>query len=311
MPQQKEFDKLLFAGLYEVANDAKTYAEREGMIDKIYTRISNSTKKTEEVTSIGQVSNVQEFSGRMTELDIAPGYSTKYEQKEFGGFLETSRMLLDQEQYGVFTLANNMSGLVESDNNVKEDNAVKPIANATSAAYDFISSQEEGVALASNSHKTKATNVSTASGFDNLGTSALNKTAIAATRINMLKFRTNAGRLFRGGRRWGLLVPISLEFKAKEAMQTPWGLDSGQRNENLLMNIAEVIVWNRMEEYSSVNWAMIDLDMMKKMMLFFDQVSAEPEVERVFMTKAVRQSIYSRYSLGPKDWRWGYIHKVS
>ena len=311
MPQTSaEFDKLLFEGLFKVSNDTETFLEQDNMIDKIYNVIGSSKKAVEEVTSLGQVSDVQEFTGRMAELDIAPGWSTKFEQKQFGGFLETERTLADDEQYGVFTLSNNEVGLRESDNRVREDDAVKPIALADSSAFDFITSQEEAVALASTAHRTKALNVSTTTGFSNLGTSSLTKTSAAATRINMRKYKTNIGRRWRSGRRWGLLLPDSLEFKGGEINNTPWGLDSGQRNENMQFGIYEIIVWDRMEDFSSANWAMVDLDMMKKMLMLFDREKGETERERDFMTKAIRQSIYSRRSLGHSDWRFIFWQNV-
>ncbi len=311
MPQtSNEFDKLLFEGLFKVFNDRMTYLEQSDMIGQVYNVITNSTKAVEEVTSVGQVSDVQEFTGRMAELDIAPGWSTKFEAKQFGGFLETERTLADDEQYGVFTLSNNEAGLADSSNRGREDNAARPIALADSAAFDFITNQEEGTALASNSHKTKALNVSTSTGFDNLGTSSLSKTATAATRILMRKTKTNLGRRFTSNRRWGLLVPDTQEFKAKEINNTPWGLDSGQRNENLQFGIYEVIVWERLEDFSSNNWAMVDLNMMKMMMMFFDRTKGETERERDFMTKAIRQSVYDRYSLGHNDWRFIFWQNV-
>jgi len=262
--------KLLFEGIKQVSIDREKYLEQTNMIDRIYTTLPSS-KAVEEFFSQSQVPNITEFTGRFGELKMTPGYSTKIEAAQFGGFVETQRTLFDDDQYAVFTLSSIAAGLVDSANRVREDNAVKPINEATSAAFDFISNQEEGIALASNSHTTKVVGVSNSTGFDNLGTSAMTKTSTAATRILMRKFKTPIGKRWSSNRRWGLLVPDSLEFKAKEINNTPWGLDSGQRNENLQMGIYEVIVWERMEDSSTSSWAMVDLDMMKKNMIFFKQ----------------------------------------
>jgi hypothetical protein len=305
------YTKLLFEGLYKVSQDRQTFVEQSNMVDRIYTRITDSTKATEEFFCVGQVPDVQDFTGRFSELSMTPGYSTKIEAKQFGGFVETERTLMDDEQYGVMTLGAIEAGLVDSANRGREDSAVKPIANATSSAFDFITNQEEGVALASNSHTTKRVGVDTSIGYSNLGTAALNKTSSAAARILMRKFKTPLGRRYSTNRRWGLLVPDSLEFKAKEINNTPWGLDSGQRNENLQMGIYEVIVWERMEDYSTSNWAMVDLDMMKKNMVFVDRIKGETERERDFMTKAIRQSIYDRYAVGFIDWRHIFWQQVA
>ena len=305
-----EYTKLLFEGIKEVTEDRITFVEQDNMIDRIYDRITDSTKAVEEFFSVSQVPNIEEFTGRFSELKMTPGYSTKMEANQFGGFVENERTLMDDEQYGVLTLGSIASGLVDSANRVREDNAARVINNATSSAFDFISNQEEGVALASNSHTTKHVGVSTTNGFDNLGTSSMTKTSTAATRILMRKFKTPIGKRWSSNRRWGLLVPDSLEFKAKEINNTPWGLDSGQRNENFQMGIYEVIVWERMEDSSTSNWAMVDLDMMKKNMKFIERTNMETENERDFMTKAIRQSMYDRYSLGFTGWRHIFFHST-
>ena len=304
------YTKLLFEGLKKVSVDRQTFVEQSNMIDKIYTRVS-SDKATEEFYSVGQVPDVQDFTGRFSELSMVPGYSTKIEAKQFGGFVETERTLMDDEQYGVMTLGSIEAGLVDAANRGREDSAVKVVANATSSSYDFITNQEEGVALASNSHTTKRVGVSTTTGFDNLGTSALNKTSAAATRILMRKFKNPLGRRYSTNRRWGLLVSDSNEFKAGELNNTPWGLDSGERTVNMQASMYQIIVWERMEDFSVSNWAMVDLDMMKKNMIFLDRIKGETERERDFMTKAIRQSIYDRYSLGFIDWRHIFWHQVT
>lgn len=304
------YTKLLFEGLKKVSVDRQTFVEQSNMIDKIYTRVS-SGKAMEEFYSVGQVPDVKDFTGRFSELSMVPGYSTKIEAKQFGGFVETERTLMDDEQYGVMTLGSIEAGLVDAANRGREDSAVKVVANATSSSYDFITNQEEGVALASNSHTTKTVGVSTTTGFDNLGTSVLNKTSAAATRILMRKFKNPLGRRYSTNRRWGLLVSDSNEFKAGELNNTPWGLDSGERTVNMQASMYQIIVWERMEDFSVSNWAMVDLDMMKKNMIFLDRIKGETERERDFMTKAVRQSIYDRYSLGFIDWRHIFWHQVT
>ena len=81
------YTKLLFEGLKKVSVDRQTFVEQSNMIDKIYTRVS-SGKATEEFYSVGQVPDVQDFTGRFSELSMVPGYSTKIEAKQFGGFVE-------------------------------------------------------------------------------------------------------------------------------------------------------------------------------------------------------------------------------
>lgn len=313
MPElSAEWVKLLRTDLKEVSNDRQTFQDRVSMIDKIY-RTVPSTRAWEEFFSVGQVPDVVAFTGRLSELDMTPGYSTKIEPSQFGGFVEAERTLIDDEQYG--QLRDIAAGLVDAAARVREDNAVAVVNNATSSAFDFISNQEEGVALASNSHTTKKQGVSTTTGFDNLGTSALNPVSVAATRINMKKFKSPIGKRWMGSRRYGLLVPDSLLFKAQELVQTQKGVSdadgfSAEHRKNVQEGMYEIIEWERMEDASSTNWAMVDLDMMKKMMIHINRVKAETEREVDFMTKAVRQSVYDRHAFGFIDWRWIFFHSV-
>lgn len=307
-----EWIKILQADLKEVSDDRQTFLDRTSMIDKIY-RTVPSNRAWEEFFSVGQVPDITDFTGRLSQLDVTPGYSTKIEASQFGGYVEQQRTLIDDEQYG--KLRDISAGLVDSAYRVREDNGVKVVSNATSSAFDFISNQEEGVALASNSHTTKVVGVSTSTGFDNLGTSAPNPVSVAATRINMKKFKSPIGKPWTGSRRFGILTPPSQLFKFQEIVQTKIGVSdasgfSAEHRKNVQEGLYEIIEWERMEDTSATSWAMVDLEMMKKMMIYISRVKAETEREIDFMTKSVRQSVYERHAFGPIDWRWIFFHSV-
>lgn len=307
-----EWSKILQADLKEVSDDRQTFLDRASMIDKIY-RTVPSNRAWEEFFSVGQVPDITAFGGRLSQLDVTPGYSTKIEASQFGGYVETQRTLIDDEQYG--KLRDISAGLVDSAHRVREDNAVSIVANATSSSFDFISNQEEGVALASNSHTTRVVGVSTTTGFDNLGTSAPNPVSTAATRINMKKFKSPIGKPWMGSRRFGILTPPSQLFKFQEINQTKIGVSdasgfSAEHRKNVQEGLYEIIEWERMEDYSATSWAMVDLEMMKKMMIYISRVKAETEREVDFMTKSVRQSVYERHAFGHIDWRWIFFHSV-
>jgi hypothetical protein len=56
---------------------------------------------------------------------------------------------------------------------------------------------------------------------------------------------------------------------------------------------------------------MVNVDQMKKFLLWIDRISQETDTIIDFETKAVKHSIYSRWGYGFKDWRWIYGHSVS
>jgi hypothetical protein len=74
----------------------------------------------------------------------------------------------------------------------KETHGARMLVLAFASDTDFYSNSE-AVPLCSNSHTTTATGVSTATGFDNLGTSALSHTTLASARIQMRGYRDDRG----------------------------------------------------------------------------------------------------------------------
>jgi len=182
----------------------------------------------EEFYSVGAVPDIPEFNGKISYLGIAPGYHVKIEPKEYAGGIQAERKLIDDKKYSV--LDNRAAGLMTAAQRTREKLGVRTFANAFSAAFDFMTS-EEGVALCSSSHTTKA-GTSTASGFDNAGTSALSKTSVAATRLLMRQFRNDISERIDMSDNLALIVPDNLADTAYEIVNTPKSLDTAEGNVN-------------------------------------------------------------------------------
>ena len=169
------------------------------------------------------------------------------------------RKLLDDKKYAV--LDNRSGMLAESAARVREKYGVRPFAYAFSSAFDFMTS-EEGVALCSSSHTTKS-GTSTSTGFDNSGTSALNATSVAATRILMRQFRNDISERI-SIEPDTLIVPDTLADKAAEIMGTEKGLYSAEGTINVQKGRFKVIPYLRLDDYDTNNWFMCDSNLMKK-----------------------------------------------
>src|SRR5664280_136133 len=144
----------------------------EGKIDLLFGKMPLD-KAFAELYDIGQVPDVGEFTGKMDYLSVAPGFFTQIEPKEYAAGIQMSRKLRDDKQYNV--LDDLQEGLMRGYGRKKEKQAVNLFNNGFSAVWDY-QKNEEGVALFSGSHSTKA-GVSTTLGFSNAGTSALSKTS--------------------------------------------------------------------------------------------------------------------------------------
>ena len=300
-----EFRRLLDLRLREVS-EAKYKELQENMIDRLY-RTVESTSAWEEFYSIGAVPDVPEFDGKLTTVGQSPGYLYKIEPKEYAVMMEAERKLLDDNKYGV--LKDRAGSLMTAAVRTREKLAVRPFANAFSSAFDFVTS-EEGVALCSSSHTTKS-GTSTATGFDNAGSSALSPTSIAATRILMRQLRNDISERIDISDNLALIVPDNLADRANEIIGTPFGLDTTENNKNMQAGRYEIIPWMRLDDYDSNNWFMVDKDAMKRDLLWINRVAPESKNTVDFDTYVLKQAIYFRCGNGPKDWRWIYGHAVS
>lgn len=298
------FVRLLVEDLREVSENA--YNELPSMIPNIY-RMLDSDSAWEEFYNVGDVPDIPEFNGKITYLARYPGYHTKIEPKEFAGGIQFERKLLDNKKYDV--LRNDSAGLIRSAGRVREKYGVRTFAYAFSSAFDFMES-EEGVALCSSSHTTKS-GTSTASGFDNAGSTAFSKTAVAATRILMRKFRSDISERIDIGDNLALIVPDNLADDAYELVKTPKSMDTAEGNVNMAYKRYEIIPYLRLDDYDTNNWFMVDMDKMKQDLLWIDRIPPEPKTTIDFETYVVKQAVYMNIGYGFKNWRWVYGHSVS
>ena len=303
------FVKMLQEDLREVIDDANRYNDLTSKKELIFDVINDSSRAWEEYTSVSALGDIPAFNGRLTTLGITPGFSTKIEPKEYAAKTVASRKLFDDLKYDI--LMNLQKQLVTSAHRVRDKNAVAIFGNATSTAFDFMPSQEEGVALASNSHLTRVSGVSTTTGFDNLGTSAFNAVSVAATRILMRKFRQANGERIDIGDSYAILVPDDLDFKAQEINKTVLQLDSANNNANIQKGMYTIINWLRLSDHSTTSWSMLDMSTMKDNFKWIQRANAETNNTIDFDTFALMNSVYERHAGGFIDWRSIFHNNVT
>ena len=299
-----QFVRLLDKRLREVGENA--YNDLPSMIPTLYRELS-SDSAWEEFFAVGSVPDIPEFNGKVSYLGIAPGYYSKIEPKEYAGGIMNERKLTDDKKYSV--LDNRSAGLMAAAARTKEKLGVRMFANAFSTAFDFQTS-EEGQALVSSSHTTKS-GTSTASGFDNAGSSAFNKTTLAATRLLMRQFRNDISERVDIGDNLAILCPDNLADAANEVVQTPNGLDTSEHNKNMQYGRYEVIPYLRLDDYDTNNWYLIDKAKMKQNAVWINRINPELQNTVDFDTYVLKMAVYFRCAYGFIDWRWIYGHAVS
>ena len=152
--------------------------------------VKSSDKAWEELFGMGDIPDFSEMVGSITYNSVYPGYHTKIEHKEYANGIQVTRKLIDDDRYDIIE---GMSGrLGNAARRSKEKLGARAFGYAFSTAFDFMTA-EEGVALCSNSHTTKAAGISTSSGFDNYTTSAFSPVAVEAARILGNQFKSDIG----------------------------------------------------------------------------------------------------------------------
>jgi phage major head subunit gpT-like protein len=168
---------------------------------------------------------------------------------------------------------------------------------------------EENLSLCNTAHTTKS-GTSTANGFSNAGTSALSKTSVAATRILMRKFRNDVSeRIIINPDT--LIVPDNLVYTATEIVGTEKGLNSAEGTINVHYKQFKVIPYLRLDDYDTNNWFMVDMELMKKLLIWINRISPETNNTIDWETFMIKESIYGRFGNGFLDWRFVYGHNVS
>jgi len=301
-----QFVRLLDNRLREVAEGEKKYRELSSMIPKLF-NVLPSDSASEEFYNIGAVPDIPEFTGKLTYLSQSPGYHTKIEPKEWAAGLIAERKLLDDKKYSV--LENRSQSLMRAAMRTREKQGVRAFNLAFSGAYDYQTS-EENVSLCNSQHLTKS-GTSVSSGFSNAGSTTFSKVAVAATRILMRKFRNDISERIEISDNLALIVPDYLADDAFELVKTPKGMNSAEGNVNMDYGRYTVIPYMRLDDNSTSNWFMVDMDAMKDDLIWIDRISPESKNTVDFETYQLKQAVYFRCAYGWKDWRWIYGHNVS
>ena len=299
----ENFIRLLDTRLKEVSS--KTWDELPSQKGELYRDVP-SDSAWEEFFSVGAVADIPAFNGKLEYLTQSPGYLTRIEPKEYAAGLAFERKFLDDKKYAV--MSDQVESLTVAAQRTKAKIEVDPFAYAFSSAFSYMYS-EEGVSLCNDSHTTKS-GVSTASGFDNAGTSAMSKTSIAATKLAMLRFRNDIGERIVTNPDT-IVCGESLADTALEIVGSEKNPDNANNTINTLYKGYKVLVLKRLDDYDSNNWYLVDSRQMKKHLMWIDRIAKETKMTVDFETMMLKWSIYFRCGNGFNDWRFIMGHAVS
>jgi|19_taG_2_1085344.scaffolds.fasta_scaffold00768_10 hypothetical protein len=305
--QSEEFNLLLEAKMREVVEEEAKYADIDSMIPKIFGK-GSSDRAFEEYFQISGVRDAAPWGGKFVTKKQYPGYTSKVIFQRFANRLEIDPALIEDKQYPV--LMQQARDLRNSYDRKKEKMGVNIFSNATSAAFDFQES-EEGLSWANSAHLTKVPSVSTASGFSNTGTSALDPTSLAAARISLMRLRDSMGNLINTRDSLAIVAPITLSDTVDEIIGTDRGLYTDEGTINVHKGQYSSIPWVLLDDSSTTDWTLIRVNQTKKDLLWFDRIEPQYMAHIDKDTLSSVHSIHGRFGYLFKDWRFGYHNNVA
>lgn len=283
----------------------QTISDQRDMIPQFYD-VRDSDRRQERISSVGELGRWQVMQGQVPYDRFYEQYNAVATHLEFAIGMLITRRMFDDDLTGLMR-GDKFKKMVRSNILTRQTDAARFLNFATSNdQYFYVRS--EGVPLASASHTTRSPNVSTATGFSNLITSALSPTSYRAARIQFRKFKNDRGdpTNYEGDM---LVVPLDLGPRANEIVGTDKSVDTNFNNVNPEYRSAKVVEWNQFQ--STSNWALINTSAMKENLIWWNRIMPDYESIKDFETKQLKWSGYQRYSTMILDWRWIIFASVS
>jgi len=255
-------------------------------------------------SQVGTLGDFEQFSGTVTYDSMSQGYDTTSTPLEFASGVQVERALFDDDQYSI--MDQRPRALATAAQRTRQKHGARVFNNSFSVD-NFFYNNTEAVALCSNSHTTTS-GASTASGFDNLNTSALSATSVAANRIQMVGFRGDrAERISVVPDE--LIIPPDLFEEAFEIVSSQGKVDTANNNRNVHEGRYRIVEWNYLPDAN--NWWQTDSTMRRDSLMWVDRIPLEFAFAEDLDTIVAKWRAYTRYANAVIDWRWVLGNQVS
>lgn len=288
----------------------KIFTEQYDQLPEMRTSLFNvvSTDRAyEKESTVGAFGDMPTFQGTISYDDVYQGYNVTFTPAEFAKGFKVERKLYDDDLYNVIN--RKPRGLAISAQRTMEKHAASVFQGAFSGSGTIvvdgitILSNSEGLSLCNASH----TSTASSTVQNNTGTSSLSDTAVEATRIAMAAFRDDRDNL--------ISVQADMILCGRQKEQVGWEIisskgkvDTAENNANFHYGKYKLAVWDFLPGYA---WFMIDSNMMKMFLQWFERIPLEFFQDKSFDTLIAKFASYARWSYGWNDWRWVYGHNAT
>lgn len=255
-------------------------------------------------SDIGELDDFTAFSGLIDYDQQYQGYDVIATYVEYAKGTSIERKLMDDAQHNMFD--SKPKAMANAAHRTRMKHGAQYYNKAFSVASDFYV-HSEGVPLCSNSHTTTS-GASTASGFDNLGTSALSATALETARQQMIGFRDDRSNRIRVMPNQITTGPANAEV-AHEIVYSRGKVDTANNNSNFHNGSYEVFVWNYITDTN--DWFLEDTQLRSDALFWSDRIPLEFAMVEDFDTFYAKWRGYMRYSWAWRNWRHIFGAQVS
>ena len=280
------------------------YPQLESMLSEVYTNVGTNGREDMRWSQVGTLPDWTQFSGTVNYQSSSQGFDTTATPLEFTNGFQVERKLFDDDQYSI--MDQRPKALATSAARTREKHGARVFVNAFNVDTLFYNNSE-GVALCSDSHTTNS-GASTASGFDNKGTSSLTATALSAARIQMRGYRGDqAERIDVTPDE--LFIPPDLFEEGFEIVKSLGKVDTANNNRNVHQGVYSLKEWNYLTDTN--DWFLADSKLRKASVFWTDRFAMEFAMAEDLDTLVAKWRGYMRYSPSQVDWRWAFGAQVS
>jgi len=277
----------------------------------------SSVRAFEDMQGVGELGtdgwNIED-SGRVQYDRFRRGYLTRLEHREFAKGVVVERKLMEDNLYPGAGIPREITGRVEKLATSAAIKREKSAANVFINAFTDSGTDDEGqpiagadlVGLCSTAHPNGPDGQSGTQ--SNEGTTALSRTSLRDTALDMREFTDDAGELVLANPNQ-LLIPPELEDTAEIITRSEQDPDSAENAVNPQRGRYQITSWDYLTDAN--NWFLIDSALKEEHLVWLDRVLPEFASEGDFDTLQAKYRGYMRFSRGFDDWRWIFGHAVA
>ena len=271
---------------------------KESMIPYLF-GMEKSTRAYEMMSGIGGVSGPQDFDGTLSYDTFAQLYDKTFTFPEKALGIKVERKLMDDELFNIMDSKPWQLGISVARTREKTAAGIFNSAFVGTGGPDSLP-------LCSASHPLSPDDATTQS---NAGSTAFSATAVEATRrLGYTSVKNDRGELLEVNFDT-ILCAVSNEEAAWELINSAGKTNMANNNRNFHEGRYKLAVWHRLTDAN--NWFMLDSNLNKKFLLWWDRVSGDFNYDRDFDTMVAKWSVYERYSAGHCGYQGIYGHNVT